>query len=197
MVLTIGATCWLMYHELKAFVQIRQDNLTAEAHKDTVRATTILVTSIPENFLHANTLRQVFSVFPGGVKNVFLNRDCSELLERIEERDKISRMLESAETDLIEMANKADRKQKAKLAKENKKKRNANDEVAELQVGTSGVDNDLVHGNDNEYLVDKYVPKKKRPTHRLPLAGWMPSLPLLGKKVCHFLIQVTNSRWIL
>ena len=127
---------------------------------------------------------------------MFLNRDCSELLERIEERDKISRMLESAETDLIEMANKVDRKQKAKLAKENKKKRNANDEVAELQVGTSGVDNDSVHGNDNEYLVDKYVPKKKRPTHRLPLASWMPSLPLLGKKVCHLLRQVTNSRWI-
>ena len=76
-----------MFHELNAFVRIRQENLTADEHKNTVRATTILVTSVPENFLNVNTLRQVFSVFPGGVKNVFLNRDCSELLERIEDRD--------------------------------------------------------------------------------------------------------------
>src|SRR2546423_9100406 len=178
----LGATCWLIYHELKAFVRIRQENLTANDHKGTIRATTILVTSIPANFLDINTLRQVFSVFPGGVRNVFLNRDCSELLERIEERDKIARMLESAETDLIKMAAKADRKAKAKQVKE-AKKRNVNEEVVELQVSTSGVDNGSVQGANQGYLVDKYVPKKKRPTHRLPLASWMPSLPLIGKKV--------------
>ena len=175
-----------MYHELGAFVRIRQENLTSEDHKDTVRATTILITSIPENFLNVQTLRQVFSVFPGGVKNVFLNRDCSELLERVEERDKIARMLESAETDLIKMANKADRKEKAKRVKKSKKKNHGrNEDVVELQVSAGGRDNGSVRGNDNDYLVDKYVPKKKRPTHRLPLASWMPSLPLIGKKVCH------------
>jgi hypothetical protein len=139
----------------------------------------------------------VFSVFPGGVKNVFLNRDCSELLERIEERDKIARMLESAETDLIKMANKADRKEKAKQVKEAKKKNHGtNDDVVELQVSAGGRDTGSVRGNDNEYLVDKYVPKNKRPTHRLPLANWMPGLPLIGKKVCHFPISVTDNRWI-
>ena len=171
-----------MYHELKAFVRIRQENLTSDDHKDTVRATTILVTSIPANFLDVKTLRQVFSVFPGGVRNVFLNRDCSELLETVEQRDSIARMLESAETDLIKMAAKADKKTKAKQAKE-AKKRNANEEVVELQVSTSGVDHGSVQGASQGYLVDKYVPKKKRPTHRLPLASWMPSLPFIGKKV--------------
>src|SRR5277367_4749798 len=106
-----------MYHELNAFVRIRQDNLTSEDHKHTVRATTILVTSIPEIFLDIKTLRQVFSVFPGGVKNVFLNRDCSELLETVEERDKIAKRLEAAETELIVMANKINRKAKAKEGK--------------------------------------------------------------------------------
>ena len=191
----VGATCWLMYHELDAFVRIRQENLTANEHKDTVRATTILVTSIPENFLNVKTLRQVFSVFPGGVRNVFLNRDCSELLERIEQRDKIARMLESAETDLIKMATKADRKEKAKQVKQ-AKKRNVNDEVVELQVSTSGVDNGSVQGTSQGYLVDKYVPKNKRPTHRLPLASWMPSLPLIGKKVLTSSLSVDDIRWI-
>lgn len=191
----VGATCWLMYHELGAFVRIRQENLTANEHKDTVRATTILVTSVPENFLNVKTLRQVFSVFPGGVRNVFLNRDCSELLERIEQRDKIARMLESAETDLIKMATKADRQEKAKQVKQ-AKKRNVNNELVELQVSTSGVDNGSVQGTSPGYLVDKYVPKNKRPTHRLPLATWMPSLPLIGEKVLVSSLSVDDIRWI-
>src|SRR5271169_977628 len=91
--LIVGATCCLMYHELDAFVRIRQDNLTAEDHKFTVRATTILVTSIPKTFLDVKTLRQVFSVFPGGVKNVFLNRDCKDLLDKVQDRDKIAKLL--------------------------------------------------------------------------------------------------------
>jgi calcium permeable stress-gated cation channel len=171
-----------MFHELNAFVRIRQENLTADQHKNTVRATTILITSVPENFLNVNTLRQVFSVFPGGVKNVFLNRDCSELLERIEDRDKIARMLESAETDLIKMANKAHRKDIAKEKKE-AKKRQPSEDVMELHTSTGGVQQRTETVDETEYLVDKYVPKKKRPTHRLPIAGFMPSLPLIGKKV--------------
>lgn len=34
-----------------------------------------------------------------------------------------------------------------------------------------------------EAFVDSFVPRKKRPTHRLPLASFLPSLPLVGKKV--------------
>lgn len=182
-----------MYHELDAFVRIRQDNLTAEDHKFTVRATTILVTSIPKNFLDVKTLRQVFSVFPGGVKNVFLNRDCKDLLDTIQKRDKIAQLLESAETELIVTANKIDRKKKKNRENEAKKqaKKHPDDDVAELDVATNE-NTDHRHGGsqdgatDFEYLVDKYVPKKKRPTHRLPIASWMPSLPLIGKKVSPF-----------
>lgn len=185
----VGAICYVSYHELSAFIRIRQDNLTSEDHKYTVRATTILVTSVPENFLNVKTLRQVFSVFPGGVKNVFLNRDCSDLLDTVQLRDKIAKMLESAETDLIIMANKVARKAKAK--KEKEAKRNPTPEIAEVETGVQGVNGDgqEVDVLDDEYLVDKYVPKKKRPTHRLPLATWMPSLPLVGKKVTLLLYQ--------
>src|ERR1700685_4186473 len=128
-----------MYHELDAFVRIRQDNLTAEDHKFTVRATTILVTSIPKNFLDVNTLRQVFSVFPGGVKNVFLNRDCKDILDKVQKRDKIAHALESAETTLILKANKIDRKEKQKQEKEAKRrtKKHPDDNVAELDVSTN------------------------------------------------------------
>lgn len=146
-----------------------------------MRATTILVTSIPENFLNVKGLKQVFSVFPGGVKNVFLNRDCSELLEKVEERDKIAKQLESAETDLIVTANKNARKAKAK--KEKEKKTNPPPTDSELQTSTNEGDSGSTGGIEFDCLADKYVPKKKRPTHRLPLAKWMPSLPLIGTKV--------------
>jgi hypothetical protein len=87
---------------------------------------------------------------------------------------------------LIVMANKAARKVNAKKEKEAKK----NPIPEGANTGVSGVDGDVQQALDSvpdaanfEYLVDKYVPKKKRPTHRLPLANWMPSLPLIGKKV--------------
>jgi calcium permeable stress-gated cation channel len=170
-----------MFHELRAFVRIRQENLTAEDHRYTVRATTILVTTVPENFLNVKTLKQVFSVFPGGVRNVFLNRDFSELLKTIEERDKIAKMLESAETELIIKANKAARKRKVKGEKEIEKRHSHGD--VEPEIDKSNNDGGRQEMNELEYLVDAYVPKKKRPAHRLPLASWMPSLPLIGKKV--------------
>jgi calcium permeable stress-gated cation channel len=107
-----------------------------------------------------------------------LNRDCSELLEKVEERDKIASQLESAETDLIVMANKNDRKAKGKQAKKNPQPTDR-----ELQTSTNEGDNGSQEGIESECLADKYVPKKKRPTHRLPLVKWMPSLPLIGTKV--------------
>ena len=174
-----------MYHELAAFVRIRQESLTSEDHRYTVRATTILVTSIPENFLDIKTLKQIFSVFPGGVRNVFLNRDCSELLEDVEERDKIAYQLEAAETELIVKANKAYRKAQANKEKGDDKEKlqevapAENSEIAQEPKASSPPE----ETTETEYLAEKYLPKTKRPTHRLPIIKWMPSLPLIGKKV--------------
>jgi Cytosolic domain of 10TM putative phosphate transporter len=167
-----------MYHELDAFIRIRQDNLTSDLHKGTVRATTILVTSIPKQFLDVNTLRQVFSVFPGGVKNVFLNRDCSDLLDMVQLRDSIAQQLEGAETELICTANKLHRKEVAKKTKQAKKKQKKGTEGEQMEEAE-----ERIEMKENESLVDRYVPNKKRPTYRIPLAKWMPSLPLIGKKV--------------
>jgi hypothetical protein len=80
------------------------------------------------------------------------------------------------------MANKAHRKKAAKKQKA-AKKRQPSDDVIELHTPTGGVDQGTERVIETEYLVDKYVPKKKRPTHRLPILGFMPSLPLIGKKV--------------
>jgi calcium permeable stress-gated cation channel len=182
-------------------VRIRQQNLTSEEHRYTVRATTILVTSVPDNFLDVNTLKQLFSVFPGGVKNVFLNRDCSELLDEVEQRDKIAAVLENAETELIVKANKVYQKAQKKKEKEAKKeaKKKSSQPTAEGVIVNPQEDTEAGIPPDRmvefECLAEKYLPKKKRPTYRIPIFNWMPSLPLIGKKVDPPHI-ISNSRLI-
>lgn len=135
---------------------------------------------MPENFLNVETLKKVFSVFPGGVKNVFLNRDCCELLDKVQERDKIAKILESAETELVIKANKFARKEKA----EREKKR----DIEERGETEDGAEQQIERG----HLVDKYVPNKKRPTYRIPISSWLPSLPFIGKKVRSLTLLVSN-----
>ena len=109
---------------------------------------------------------------------MFINRDCSDLLDKIEERNNIAKVLESAETQLILKANKIARKTKEKHEKEKKKATRDGMEAQSTDVDDS-VEQNFARG----YLVDKYIPKKKRPTYRIPIVSWMPSLPLIGKKV--------------
>ncbi|RSL83438.1 hypothetical protein CDV31_016829 [Fusarium ambrosium] len=55
-------------------------------------------------------LRDLFFLFPGGVENVWVNRDLSSLAEKIDRRDAIHRKLEEAETLLIKATQRAWRK---------------------------------------------------------------------------------------
>lgn len=67
----------------------------------------MLVNSIPETWLSEEALANLFDVFPGGVRNIWLNRDLTTLLDKINLRTKVHAKLESAETDLIKAAKKA------------------------------------------------------------------------------------------
>jgi hypothetical protein len=88
------------------------------------------------------------------------------------------------------MANNNYRKAKAKKEKESLKNSTPPNEEREIGVDNNG-DNGFQEATESEYLVDTYVPKKKRPTYRLPLARWMPSIPLIGKKVCARFLYMT------
>ncbi|KAH6869383.1 hypothetical protein B0T10DRAFT_296319 [Thelonectria olida] len=106
-VLAVAWTCVVFFFELRVYVKVRQDYLTSVDHRLRASATTILVCSIPSRWLSEDALRGLFDVFPGGVKNIWLNRDLSELLGKISYRDRIHMMLESAETALIRAAKRA------------------------------------------------------------------------------------------
>lgn len=97
----ITFTCWFLYEELCAFVRIRHAKLTSTEHRQTASANTILLRSIPLMYRSEEKLQSLFSLLPGGVNKVWINRDYSILIDKIKERDSVLHELETLETNMI------------------------------------------------------------------------------------------------
>ncbi|RYO81991.1 hypothetical protein DL766_007255 [Monosporascus sp. MC13-8B] len=96
--------CGVVFAEMRVYIKIRQDWLTTAEHRLRASATTVLVSGIPDKWLNETALRGLFDVFPGGIRNIWLTRDLTQLLEKVNKRDLIHRRLEAAETELIREA---------------------------------------------------------------------------------------------
>lgn len=155
------------------FVRIRQHYLAGSSHSSTAQARTVLVTGIPPKYLSESALARLFSHLPGGVRKVWVNRDLGDMPDLLSERVEVCQMLESAETSLLNTAIKRHNKKLKKAKSGDGGKDNAN---TELTKPTSDPET-------RKTLIEELVPKDMRPSHRLPIFSWMPSLPLLGKKV--------------
>ncbi|KAK3323431.1 hypothetical protein B0T19DRAFT_463064 [Cercophora scortea] len=110
--LVIIWVCGVFFAELRVYVKIRQDYLTSAEHRLRASANTVLVSSIPEKWLTEEALRGLFDVFPGGIRNVWVTRDFTKLLDKIHKRDAVHQQLESAESDLIREAKRRQLKQR-------------------------------------------------------------------------------------
>ena len=143
------------------FVTTRQLFLVSPEYASTAQANTILVTGVPRRLLSERSLAKLFSYLPGGVKQVWLNRDLKELPDLYDRRMKACNKLESAETALLKAATKAYAKQVKADAK-------------------SGKGNDKEHGPPT---LDSLVPEKDRPSHKLPPWKLPFALPFTGTKV--------------
>lgn len=121
-ILVIIWVCTVFFFELRVYIKVRQDHLTSAEHRLRASATTVLVSSIPAKWLSEESLRGLFDVFPGGIRNLWLNRDLTQLLDKINRRDKIHKQLEAAETELIKAAKKAHLKQRDAEEKKERKK---------------------------------------------------------------------------
>ncbi|PHH78682.1 hypothetical protein CDD80_6494 [Ophiocordyceps camponoti-rufipedis] len=120
-ILVVIWVCTVFFFELRVYIKVRQDYLTSAEHRLRASATTVLVNSIPEKWLTVDALVGLFDVFPGGVRNIWLNRDMTKLLDKIEQRGRVHAMLESAETNMIKAVKKAQVKQRD--AQEKRKRR--------------------------------------------------------------------------
>jgi hypothetical protein len=100
-VLVVIWVCFNFYAAMRRFVRLRQTILTMPEHRMRASATTILVQSIPRKWLTVPALDALYDVFPGGIKDIWINRNYDDLMEKVNKRTKIARALESAETNLI------------------------------------------------------------------------------------------------
>ena len=123
--------CFNSYLALRKFIRVRQTILTMPEHRIRASATTILVQSIPRKWLTVPALDALYDVFPGGIKDIWINRDYDDLVEKIKKRTKLARALESAETNLIIKCTKTHKKMLEKAAKEAGKKRSSKEKKDE------------------------------------------------------------------
>ena len=92
-------TCCIIYVELVFYIEVRNIYLTSPDHRRLISANTILITDIPRKYLLK--LDDVYSIFPAGVRKVWINRDLSALSKQIEKRMKLVSALETTATKLI------------------------------------------------------------------------------------------------
>jgi hypothetical protein len=129
-VLVLTWTCYVIYDELRGYIRVRQAYLTSPQHRLRASATTVLVTAIPRKWLTYEALDGLYDVFPGGIRNIWINRDFDELNEKVKERDKLALMLEGAETELIRKAKKKYVKIQEKKEKDSGRKYTKSEQTA-------------------------------------------------------------------
>ncbi|KAI7828314.1 hypothetical protein BX661DRAFT_181866 [Kickxella alabastrina] len=105
---------WVMriiFTELKVYTRLRLWWLTNHAHSSKVGASTVMVSSLPDTLIEReDKLHSMFNIFPGGVRQIIVNRDCSELADIVEKRDKYAVKLESLMTSYAVNCEKAHKK---------------------------------------------------------------------------------------
>lgn len=155
--LVVIYVCAVFFDELRGYIRLRQAYLTSPQHRLRASATTVLVTSIPEKWLSVEALDGLFDVFPGGIRNIWLNRDLDQLHAKIKLRNQLALTLESAETELIKACKraqlkkaKAESKKAGKRSKEEiaKEKEQTDKDAARLVEGagvSSGDPHQIVH----------------------------------------------------
>ena len=123
LVLALGVivyACFVFFDELRGYVRLRQAYLTSPQHRLRASATTVLVTAIPTKWCTFEALDGLYDVFPGGIRNIWINRNYDELNDKVKLRNKLAKNLESAETNLIRNAMKAHLKKVQAEAKNGK-----------------------------------------------------------------------------
>ena len=113
----IAWVCYVAFDELRGYIRMRQAYMTSPQHRLRASATTVLVCSIPRKWCTVEALDGLYDVFPGGIRNIWINRNFDELQDKVQRRDKLARTLEAAETALIQKCWKANAKKSAEAEK--------------------------------------------------------------------------------
>lgn len=186
-------TCAICFDELRGYIRLRQTYLTSPQHRLRASATTVLVNAIPRKWCTREALEGLYDVYPGGIRNIWINRNFDELNEKVRRRDTLALRLESAETELIQKVKKA---HLAKVKKEAKKADNKsqskehdqkriNDNEAALTMGggfSSGNPHQVRHTID-EALEDSSSDYSQSGSREQNLEKPVIPIPVLGQAI--------------
>ena len=182
-------TCFVFFDELRGYIRLRQAYLTSPQHRLRASATTVLVTAIPPKWCTFEALDGLYDVFPGGIRNIWINRNFDELNDKVKRRDKLAKSLESAETALIKKVKKMQMKMVKKEAKnaggKDKERIASNMMEAANEQGLAMAQTDgISSGNPHQvrHTIDEALaesgepsreqsPDRKKPTKALPVLG--------------------------
>lgn len=187
-VIVVFYTCFVFFDELRGYIRLRQAYLTSPQHRLRASATTVLVSGIPRKWCTFEALDGLYDVFPGGIRNIWVNRNYDELSEKVKLRNKYAHALEAAETSLIKNVKKAHlkkvkadaKKTKGKGSKDKKQDEQKADQLdgsamAESPGISSGNPHQVRHTVD-EALADasgepsrEPSPERKRPMMPIPV----------------------------
>jgi signal transduction histidine kinase len=175
---TIGWICYVLYSELRGYIRVRQAFLTSPQHRLRASATTVLVTGIPRKWLTVEALNGLYDVFPGGIRNIWINRNFDDLSDKVQYRASLNKSLEDAETNLVKMCSKKkgkadERKRKEegrrkKTKKEEQEEQKAEDAVAESMAQGGGMSAGDQHSTPHglqEALHEAEEAEEKREEH--------------------------------
>lgn len=143
LILAIGVIIWVCYvvfKELRGYMRVRQAYLTSPQHRIRASATTVLVTGIPKKWLTLEALEGLYDVFPGGIRNIWINRNFDELADKVSLRDDYAKSLEDAETNLIKQCRNMHEKKLKKAAKAARKRGDKVDLNADQELTPVGSD---------------------------------------------------------
>ena len=193
LVLAVGVviyTCFVFFDELRGYIRLRQAYLTSPQHRLRASATTVLVTAIPTKWCTFEALDGLYDVFPGGIRNIWINRNFDELNDKIKRRNKIAKTLESAETNLIKNAKKAHLEKQKKEAKKAggkgakaDKLKAANEQglaMAQTDGISSGDPHQVRHTVDEALAESSAEPSREQSQDRKK--PWVP-IPVLGQGI--------------
>lgn len=162
-------TFWILYNiktEMRDFVVLRQRHLVDPIHSASAQANTLLITGVPRKFLDETAIAKLFAHLPGGVKKVWLNRDLKGLPDVYDRRINACNKLESSEIALVKAAMKRNKKANGGTVVPDKHPHPEGGKEGKVEEATS-------------HPSDQFIPRGDRPTHRLPVLGFLP----LGRKV--------------
>ena len=201
---------YVIYRELRGYIRVRQAYLTSPQHRIRASATTVLVTGIPRKWLTLEALNGLYDVFPGGIRNIWINRNFDELGDKVSYRDSLAKSLEDAETSLIKLCwkkhdkaeeaqlKKAGRDKKARALKE-KEEDAAAEQMAQGHGMSAGDQHDTPHGlqealhdaEDAERKREEHEHRKEKPTDALGIIGL--GFGAIGEGLANISKGVTNA----